>query len=77
MKEPIGFLGQTDLTSQVMHKMSMQTVEPVSTREATERLVKILDSTYVKLDLEQVAANASQLDIEERSQRLSLLQNFN
>ena len=55
----------------------MQTVEPVSTREATERLVKILDSTYVKSDLEQVAANASQLDIEERSQRLSLLQNFN
>ena len=29
----------------------MQTAEPASTRQATERLVNILDITYVKADL--------------------------
>ena len=35
----------------------MQTVEPASTREATERMVKILNSTYAKAYLKQVADN--------------------
>ena len=43
----------------------MQITEPASTRECTERMVKILDSTYAKADLEQVV-NASQLNDEER-----------
>ena len=30
-----------------MRELEMQTAEPVSTREATERLVKILDGTHV------------------------------
>ena len=54
----------------------MQTVEPVSTREATERLVKIIDSTYVKDDLEQVAANATQLNAEEINELIKILQYF-
>ena len=33
----------------------MQTVELTSAREATERLVKILESTYEKSDLDKVA----------------------
>ena len=32
----------------------MQTAEPVSTREATERLVKTLNSTYEKANLKHV-----------------------
>ena len=43
----------------------MQTTEPASTRECTERMVQILDSTYAKADLEQVV-NASHLNDEER-----------
>ena len=39
----------------------MQTAEPASTREATEILVKILDSNYAKEDLKQEDGNAAQL----------------
>ena len=42
----------------------MQTVEQVFTRKATEGLIKILQSTYVRSDLEQVTANATQLNSE-------------
>ena len=40
----------------------MHTAEPVSTIESTERLVKILNSTYVKSNLEQVADNATHMN---------------
>ena len=55
MKEPIGMIGQTDLNSHDMREVVMNTAKPVSTREATERLVKILYSTYAKAYLEKVA----------------------
>ena len=42
----------------------MQNIEPASTREATERLVKILIGTYAKADLKQVAKNATHLNAE-------------
>ena len=42
MKEPIGLLGKSDLTSCDMCKVVIQTAEPVSKREATDRLVKSL-----------------------------------
>ena len=51
----------------------MHTSEPVSTREATERLVEILDSTYAKAKPKQVAANAIHLNNECRTQLLRLL----
>ena len=54
----------------------MQTAAPVSTMEATQRCVKILYSTYAKEDLEQVAANETYLNTEERNQLLSLLKDF-
>ena len=54
----------------------MQTKEPVSTREYTERLVKNLDSTYAKDDLEQVADNVTKPNSDERTQLLGLLQYF-
>ena len=46
-----GLLNQTDLTSRKIHETEMQTAEPVSTREAMERFVKITDSIYVNSDL--------------------------
>ena len=52
MKEPSDMLGQTNLTSREMSKVVIHTEEPVSTREVTEGLVKILDITYAKTDLE-------------------------
>ena len=42
MKEPSGLLRQTYLTSHGFCEVVMHTAEPVSTREANERLVKSL-----------------------------------
>ena len=54
----------------------MQTTESVSTREATERLLKIFDSTYAKAYLKQVANNATHINAEEKTQIISLLEYF-
>ena len=59
-----------------MCKVIMQTAEPASKREATERMVKILDGTYVKSDLNQVADNATQLNAEERTRLISIFKDF-
>ena len=47
-----------------MCEVVIQTAEPASTQEATEKMLKILDSTYAKADLEQVATNASHMNAE-------------
>ena len=39
-------------------------------------MVKILDSTYVKADLKNVPNNSTQINAEERTQLLSLLEDF-
>ena len=54
----------------------MQTTDTASTREATERMVKTLYITYANEDLKQVADNATQLNSEERTLVLSLLEDF-
>ena len=64
MKEPRNLLGQFYLTKREMREVIMQTPELASTRDATERMVKILDSIYAKSDLEQVLDNASQINSE-------------
>ena len=69
-------IGQAYLTSRDMREVEMQTEEPVSTCKSTERLMKILDSTYAKADLKQVAYNTTQLDSEYRTQLLTLLNDF-
>ena len=76
MNYPSNFLGQSDLTKGDMRELVMQSEEPVSTREATERMVKVLDITYVKEEIKQVAENATQLNTEERNLLLSLLKDF-
>ena len=42
-----------------MREVVMKNAEPSSTQEATENMLKSLDSTYTKADLNQVADNAS------------------
>ena len=76
MKEVSSLLRQTDLTSHEMREVVMQTAEPVSTREGTERMVKILDSTYARVDLDQVADNATHLNSEDITQLPDLLKDF-
>ena len=45
-----------------MREVVIQTSEPYYTREATEIVVIILDSTYAKANLDKVAAAAVQID---------------
>ena len=58
-----------------MRKVVLHNIEPASIREDTERIVKILDSTFSKTDLEQVF-NYSQLNAEEINLLLGLLKYF-
>ena len=76
MKEPRGLLGKFDLNKREMCEVVMQTAEPYSVREATDRFVKILDSTYAKAYLNHIANNTTQLNAEERTQLLRLLEYF-
>ena len=59
-----------------MREVEIQNEEPVSIREYNYRLAKITDSNYAKVYLEQVTANTTQLNVEERTQLLRLLQYF-
>ena len=49
-----------------MCELVMHAEEPISTSESTERLEKIFNSTYLKVDLKQVAYNATQINAEEK-----------
>ena len=44
-----------------MRKVVIQTTEPVSTKEATKRLVKIIDTTYAKAELKEVTYNTTHI----------------
>ena len=50
--------------------------EPKATQEATNRAIKILDSTYKKADLRKVADEASSLNDQEKEQLFKLLSEF-
>ena len=63
-KEPSGLIGKPYLSQWEMWEVVMETSEPASTIEATEMLVKILDTYYVKADLKQVADNKNQMNYE-------------
>ena len=56
--------------------MTKRTAEPIATQEATERIVKILDSKYEKADLDKVTADAEQLGKHQQRKLLSLLKDF-
>ena len=50
--------------------------ETVSTIEATDILVKIIDSIYVNENFTQIADNVTHMDSEDRTQLLELLKYF-
>ena len=69
-------IGKSDLTSHEMSKVEMQTAKSASTRVSTERLFRILDSTYARENHKQVAHDTTHLNAEERTQSLRLLEYF-
>ena len=54
----------------------LHSVEPKSTQEETERVVKILDSNYEKADLDEVVSNAKSLNAKQKKQLLAVLKEF-
>ena len=62
IKKPSRLLGQEDLNKRKMNKVVMQTAEPASTKEDTEKW-KNIDITYTKVELEQVAANTTHTNV--------------
>ena len=76
MKKLRSLLGKSDSASFKMREVSVKTSEPALIREATERLLKILDSTYAKADLKKIAGNATPLNYEERPQIIWILKDF-
>ena len=53
-----------------IRQIMMQTAEPIAKQEATERIVKILDSKYEKAD------NAEQVNKPQQRKLLTLLKDF-
>ena len=51
----------------------LRSVEPKATKEATERVVKILDSKYEKADLNKIVDNANNLNRQQKRKLLKLL----
>ena len=53
-----------------------RTAEPAVTKEATSRMVRILDSTYEKADLQEVVQLAKHISSQQRSMLYQLLQKY-
>ena len=51
-------------------------IEPRSTRETTERVVKILDSKYEKANLDEIVAHAKNLEKDQEKMLLKLLMQY-
>ena len=50
--------------------------KPKSTRDSTQRVIKILDSKYEKADLDQIMKNATNLDKTQKTMLLQLLKKY-
>ena len=74
--KPSNFRTNVAETKKELNTIFTQSAEPKVTQEATERVVKILDSTYEKANLEEIVDNAHQLDATQKSQLLDLLVDF-
>ena len=68
--------GNPQFRKHELKEIIKQTAEPIATQQATEGAVKILDSTYEKANLEDIAANAANLDKEEKELLLTFLKDF-
>ena len=74
--KPPHFRTNAAVSNKELKEFLSQTAEPKVTQEATERVIKILDSNYEKADLLEVVANAHQLDNTQKQQLLELLLDF-
>ena len=59
-----------------INKIFSQSAKPKATAEATDRIMRILDSNYHKADLNQVVAKASLLNTEQKQKLLALLKKY-
>ena len=64
IEQPKSLLAQTGLTYHDMREVAIQTKKPVYKWGYTERTVKNIDGLYDKVDIEQVANNATHLNSE-------------
>ena len=74
--KPSGFRTDVQYNNKKFNAMFAQTAEPKTTREATERVVKILDSNYEAANLHDVVDNAHSLNSKQKDQLLALLEDF-
>ena len=59
-----------------MHEMVMQAAETASTRKYTERVVKIIESTYSKANLDKVSKSSVQPKYEHNKELLGTINEF-
>ena len=76
MKKPIQRTGQTNIIKIQIKQGVIHNVETDSTKDATERTVKILDINYLKNDLKETTDITTQLNTEEIKLILGLLKKF-
>lgn len=76
MKDFSAFWKNKHPTRKEMKATFLCSEEPKSTKEETERVVKILDSNYKKADLDEVVKNANNLNSKQKKQLLALLKEF-
>ena len=60
MKEPGHFLGKPYLSKKDMQEVQINTVYPGFTKESTDRIIKILHSTYKRDGIGKVSSNTTQ-----------------
>ena len=66
-----------DLTSKKeLKSIILRSNEPKSTRDSTQRVIKILDSKYEKADLDQIVKSSTNLNKIQKSMLLKLLRKY-
>ena len=76
MKETSILIRKKNLTSRNIREVVMHTSKPASTREYTKIMIKNICIIYAKSEFEQVAANAVQLNADEKINLMSLINDF-
>ena len=70
------FRPETSTSKKSIQWIIQETVEPAVTQEATQHVIRILDTNYKKTNLKEVVANAHQLNDGEKGLLLALLKDF-
>ena len=76
IQEPGNFLGKPNPNQQGMQEVVMQTEEPYSRREPTVRVVRILEITYTKSELDEVDVNSFQVYANKHEKLLGTIKEF-